>query len=221
MELIYANEAPVDLLDKQALRDNPISIASRNRWRIVTGKLAELISKYGSEPRVVLLGVGAGPGRHIQAAIEQSRIEPSRVAAYLIDRDDDAFDFGRTLARRAGIGDCVHFIQGDARNIRGVLPQVAPHIVKLVGLVEYLNDAELLEMLQALRNIMAPGGSLVTHGLVDAYRTRRFLARVFDLHHHRRSAGQMESLLRTAGFRPVECLQEPTGIYPIITAVRD
>ena len=221
MELIYANEQPVDLVDKQALRDNPISIASRNRRRIVIGVLTELIAKYEAESRVILLGVGAGPGRHIQEAIEQSKIETSRVAAYLIDRDDDAFAFGQALASRAGISDCVHFIKGDARQIGRVLPQVSPHIVKLVGIVEYLTDPELLDLLRALRRVMAPGGSLVTHGLVDAYKTRRFLSRVFNLKHHRRSAGHVRSILRSAGFRPVDCVNEPMGIYPILTALRE
>lgn len=221
MEYIYANEEPVDAIDKQALRDNPLSIGSRNRRRIVTAKLTELIAKYRSEPQVVLLGVGAGPGRHIQAAIKESKIPLDCVEAYLIDLDDDAFDFGMTLAKQAGIARCVNFIQGDARQINEVLPQVSPHIVKLVGLVEYLSDEEIVEMLKSIHHVMADGGSLITHGLIDAYKTKRFLTRVFDLTHRHRDAAHMETLLRSAGYRPVDCTLEPSGVYPIITAVRE
>src|SRR5207253_1774052 len=114
---------------------------------------------------------GAGPGRHVQSAIVDSRIEPARVSAYLIDLDDDAFGYGRALSERLGIAQSVHFLRGDARRIRECLPDVSADIVKLVGLAEYLSDAQLSELLAALREVMAPGASLLTHGLVDFHGT--------------------------------------------------
>ena len=220
MEIVYGNSAPVDWFDRQALRSNPISMAARNRCRVVTRKLAELIAEHGAAAPVTILGVGAGPGRHVQSAIIDSRVSPTRVRAYLIDLDDDAFDYGKSLAARLGIARCVQFLKGDARRIRETLPDVAAQIVKVVGLAEYLSDAELVELLSSLRDVMAPGGSIVTHGLVDAHGTGRFLARVFNLRHKQRTAGQMISLLEAAGFRATDCVIEPVGVYPIITAER-
>jgi hypothetical protein len=221
MEIIYRNAAPVDWFDRQALRENPISMAARNRRRLVTGIIARLIVEYASGQKVIVVGVGAGPGRHVQAAIVESGIDPERVSAYLIDRDDEAFDYGRRLAARLGIARQVHFQRGDARAIDSLLPNVAPHIVKLVGLAEYLSDEELLELLRTFRSAMAESGSLVTHGLVDRHRTGRFLERVFSLKHNQRTAAQMTTLLTRAGFRIADCILEPAGVYPIITAVAD
>jgi SAM-dependent methyltransferase len=221
MEIIYRNQAPVDWFDRQALRDNPISMAARNRRLIVTQKIAALIARYGKASNVTVLGVGAGPGRHVQTAIVDSGIDPARVSAYLIDLDDDAFDYGRALAARLEIGRCVHFIQGDARKIRDTLPDVTAHVLKAVGLVEYLSDTQFVEMFRILRNILVPGGSLVTHGLVDVHGTGPFLARMFKLRHQQRTQRHMTALLKVAGFRVAECVMEPVGVYPIITAVRD
>src|SRR5882757_1887909 len=44
MEIIYRNATAVDWFDRQALCDNPISMAARNRRKIVTGKIAGLIA---------------------------------------------------------------------------------------------------------------------------------------------------------------------------------
>jgi SAM-dependent methyltransferase len=211
----------VDWFDRQALCDNPISMAARNRRLIVTQKIARLIARYGAAAHVNVVGIGAGPGRHVQTAIVDSGIDPGLVHAYLIDRDDDAFEYGRALAARLEISGCMRFIQGDARRIRETLPNVQAQILKAVGLVEYLTDAQFVEMFRALRNILAPEGSLITHGLVDAHGTGPFLARMFKLHHHQRTRRHMTALLRAAGFRVAECVTEPVGIYPIITAVRD
>jgi SAM-dependent methyltransferase len=221
MEIIYRNAEPVDWFDRQALRDNPISMAARNRRQIVTRKIAGLINRCGKESAVTIVGVGAGPGRHVQTAIVNSGIHPAQVSAYLIDLDDDAFEYGRALAARLEISRCVQFIQGDARRIRETLPAVTASIVKVIGLAEYLTDAQFVELLRALRAILVPGGSLVTHGLADVHGTGPFLARMFNLRHVQRSGRQMESLLKSAGFRVAECVLEPVGVYPIITAERD
>ncbi len=187
----------------------------------MTRTIARLIANYGATAPVTVLGIGAGPGRHVQTAIVDSQIDKTRVHAYLIDLDDDAFEYGKLLSRQLGIARCMHFLRGDARQIRQTLPDISANIVKVVGLAEYLSDAEFLELLAALREVIAPGGSLLTHGLVDVYGTGRFLARVFNLRHHQRTAPQMIALLESAGFHPVECVVEPTLIHPIITAVRD
>lgn len=219
MEVLYRNEEPVDWFDRQALREQPISMAARNRRRIVIEKLAGLIRHYALNANVTVLGVGAGPGRHVQTAIVESGIDPARVTAYLVDLDDDAFEYGRNLAEQLEIAASIHFIQGDARRIRETLPNVAAHVVKLVGLVEYLTDEQFLDLLVALREVMVPGGTLLTHGLVDAYGTSPFLARVFNLRHRQRNAGRMQHLLQSAGFRTISCVTEPAGIHPILTAV--
>ena len=221
MEIIYRNAEPVDWFDRQALRDNPISMAARNRCRIVTRKIADRITRCGTQAAVTLVGVGAGPGRHVQTAIVESGIDPARISAYLIDLDDDAFEYGRALAARLEISRCVNFFQGDARRIREVLPAVAADIIKVVGLAEYLSDAQFVELLLALREILVPGGSLITHGLVDVHGTGPFLARMFNLRHVQRNERQMRALLNSAGYRVVECVLEPVGVYPILTAVRD
>ena len=220
MELLYRNAAPVDWLDRQALRDNPISMAARNRRKVVTNKLVQLINDQPSDEHVTLLGIGSGPGWHIQTAIADSKIEDSRVTAYLVDLADDAFSYGQLIASHFGIADSVQFLMGDARKIDETLPGVHVNIVKLVGIIEYLNDEQLTELLTAVRDVMVPEGRLLTHGLVDRYGTAPFLARVFNLQHRQRDDKALTEILTRCGFRILECEYEPSGIHPIVIAAR-
>ena len=219
MEFLYRKKATIDWLDRQALLDNPISMAARNRRKIITGRLVNLIQQHPSDQTLTMLGVGSGPGWHIQTAIKESGIPAPKVAAYLIDLADDAFDYGIQIANTFGIANSISFLQGDARQIRQTLPGLRVNIGKLVGILEYLTDEQVIELLKALHDIMVPGGHLITHGLVDKYRTGPFLARVFQLRHHQRDANRITELLSQTGFRVTECEYEPAGIHPIVTAV--
>ena len=220
MEIVYKNAPPVDWMDRQAVPGNPITMAARNRRKIVIKRLTGLIRTHDSVGPVTLLGIGAGPGRLLQTAMFDSKIASSRMTAYLIDLDEDASPFGKARAENLGLLDRVQFIKGDARRIQDSLPGVGVNIAKLVGIIEYLDDTQLVEMLNAVRTAMVPGGSLVTHGFVDKYGTGRFFARVFGLRHYQRNAEYLTSLLAKSGFRVIECEYELTGIHPIVTAVR-
>jgi len=219
MEFLYRKRTPIDWLDRQALLDNPISMAARNRRKIVTGRLVNLIKQHPTDQPLTMLGVGSGPGWHIQTAIKVSGVPTSNVSAYLVDLADDAFEYGIRIANTFGISKSISFLQGDARQIRQTLPGIRVNIAKLVGIVEYLNDEQVIELLKALHDIMVPGGHLITHGLVDKYRTGPFLARVFQLRHYQRDANRITELLSQTGFRVTECEYEPAGIHPIVTAI--
>ena len=220
MRIVYANDSPQGIQDRMAVRYNPISIASRNRRKLVVALLTDLLKQGMDEKRLDIVGIGAGPGLHVQEAICKSNICRANVHAYLIDRDSDAFEYGRTCARERGIQDCISFVQGDAREIRAVLPDVSPQIVKVVGLLEYLTDAQAINLLQAIHAVMAPSGQILTHGIVDRFHSAPFLRRTFGLDHVYRTGPEVKSLLETAGFRVTQQLEEPMKIYPILIASR-
>jgi SAM-dependent methyltransferase len=220
MKIVYANETPVDAIDRMAVRYNTISMATRNRRKLVTAKLTEVFSSMAGESPISVVGVGAGPGLHVQDAICRAGLSPTQVDAYLIDRDSDAFEYGQQCARERGLVDSIHFVQGDAREIRQVLPAVSPNVVKIIGLLEYLTDAQATELLAAMFEVMAADGRLLTHGMVDRFNTARFVARTFGLRHVHRTGDHVAKLLRSVGFREIETFDEPMKIYSVLLAKR-
>lgn len=220
MQIVYANERPVDFIDRLAVRYNAISMASRNRRKLVTAKLTDVLATMSGQDHIAVVGVGAGPGLHVQDAIGRAKLQPTQVAAYLIDRDSEAFEYGRQCARERGLESAVHFVQGDARDIRRVLPSVSPDVVKIVGLLEYLTDEQVTELLSALHGVMAPAGRLLTHGMVDRFKTGPFVARTFGLRHVHRTGDHVAKLLRLVGFQTIEVFEAPMRVYPVLVASR-
>ena len=63
MEIIYAQAPAVGWLDRQALHDSAVCMAARNRRRIVTGILTQLLAGTPTDFPITMLGIGAGPIR--------------------------------------------------------------------------------------------------------------------------------------------------------------
>jgi len=220
MRIVYENANPVDYLDRMALRNNPISIETRNRRKLVVPKLAQMLRECRQDGLVNVLGVGAGPGVLIQEAILQSGLGPGEVQAYLFDLDPEAGTQGRELASRNGLADRVAFFAADAREIAAKLPDVHPHVVKVVGLLEYLTDDEVVALLSTLRDVMSDGGRLLTHGFDDRFQAGRSLRRMFGLTHNYRTGQHIDELLKRAGFNQISRDETPLGVYPIRIATR-
>lgn len=220
MRIIHENAQPVDVLDKLALRASPISMATRNRRKLVVQMLSEIMCGLQNRENVQLVGVGAGPGWHLQEAIQLAGREPATCAIYLIDLDPAAAEAAREEAASRGTLKSLNAITGDARHIARLLPGIQPDLVKLVGLIEYLNDQEVRSLFDAFYAVMPAGAHLLTHGLVDRYGQARFLARTFGLRHHARSGAQVQALLQASGFEVAEIRVTPMRIYPVCHAVR-
>jgi len=217
MEIIYENAPPVGFIDAVSLRYGPFPMALRNRRKYVTKKIAGLIKQHAENGPVTILGVGAGPGTYVQEGIVLSGVDKSLVTVYLVDIDDDAFEYGMKKARERGLEDRVNFIKGDAREIRKYLPDIKPQIVKMIGLMEYFTDDQVKELMKVLYEVMAPGGSLITHGLVDYHNFTPFLARMLNWHIIQRTGEQMAAMMEGCGFKNIESFETPMKIYTIVT----
>ncbi|NOZ21529.1 MAG: methyltransferase domain-containing protein [Planctomycetes bacterium] len=220
MEIVYENAEPKNSIDAMACRYNPFPMALRNRKRYVTKRIAELINEYKEHTdKICVVGVGAGPGTNIQEGIVLSGIDKDAVTAYLVDVDSGAFEYGKEAAKKRGLDRQVHYVEGDAREIKKHLPiNIQPHIVKMIGIVEYLSDEQVRELFTAMCEALAPGGAIITHGLVDYHNSLRFLRRVLNWHIHTRTGEDTMRLLKEAGFGEMDSFTTPMNIYTIITA---
>lgn len=220
MEIIYENAEPLNRLDALSCRYNPFPMALRNRKRYVTKRIAELIQEYEQKTdHIYIVGVGAGPGTNTQEGILKSGVDKEKITAYLIDKDTDAFDYGLRAAKGRGLEGRVHYVEGDALEIKKHLPKgIRPHIVKMIGIVEYLTDAQLKEILQPVYEVLVPGGALITHSLVDAHNSGPFLRRILNWHVHTRTEEAATQLIREAGFTSMDSFTTPMKIYSVITA---
>jgi SAM-dependent methyltransferase len=203
------------IADKVLVGAGTMPMALRNRLRLASRVLAGLIDQSQGSP-VHVLCLGAGPGHVITQAMTQAA---RHSVATLVDLSSDAFDYGRQLAVGRGLADRVRFIQGDVRGVRAMLKD-PPHVVKMVGICEYLTDEQITDIAQAVADVMPAGSPIVFNSLSKAHHTDRFFRRVFGLHMNYRCPEDLQRLMARAGFGDFVVLAEPLGVYHVVVGRR-
>lgn len=235
MRLSYEDQEAQGAIDKLVQKYGSFPMALRNRKRLVTRMLSELIFKhpvFGSpvgrafsvsgvlrelvfshQGPVHIVGVAAGTGHNIMEAM---RLAPdSDSHAYMVDLSDGAVSFGRELAQRLGLADRITFIQGNVLEIDKLI-DVQPDIVVAVGILEYFTDEQVADLLKAMYKAAPSGGTFVANSIQPAHGSDRFLRTVLGLHVNYREPDHLRRLLSDAGYTNFTVRSEPLGIYSIL-----
>jgi hypothetical protein len=197
--------------DKLLCGFGTIPMALRNRRKLAARVLCRLIEACPREP-VEVLCLGAGPGHIITDALCECR---RHARATLVDLSGAAHDYGRRLAAESGTHERVRFIQGDVREVRGMLDR-PPDVVKMIGICEYLSDAHLSDVACAVAEVVPRGAAVVFNSLSLAHGTERFFRRVMGLEMIHRTPQTLADLMRAAGFSDFVTLAEPLGVYHVV-----
>ncbi len=206
---------PRQIADRILVKSGKMAMALRNRLRLTTRLLRELIESGASPAHVLCLG--AGPGQAILPAMAAAS---AACDATLVDLNPDAFGFGRELAERHGLIDRVKFVEGDVRYDLGKMLTGRPTVVKMIGLCEYLTDEEIVEIAGAVAGVMSDGGAIISNDLSRRHGNERFFRRVFGLHMRHRSAAELAELFEQAGFGGFSLYPEPLGVYNVLVGRR-
>ena len=110
-----------------------------------------------------------------------------------------------------------HFIKADMRSMPEYIKS-SPHILELVGILEYFSDDEVLKFLSDAAEQLNEESSVVVNSIEDSHGMRHFLKRAFDFELIYRSPERMMELLQEAGYHDFDLEREPLKIYSIITA---
>jgi len=204
------------IADKFLCTFGTMPMALRNRRKLAARVLTRLIDQTPDEP-VEVLCLGAGPGHIINDAMREAK---RRAHATLVDLSSAAFDYGRRLAESTGVCDRVRFIQGDVRDVARMLDR-PPHIVKMLGICEYIDDECLTGIVRTVADVMPRGSHIVFNSLSKAHGTNRFFRRVFRLKMIHRSPERLQELLRPAGITDFTTLAEPLGVYHVIVGRKE
>lgn len=209
--VISYNGQCTQIADKILVKAGTVPTALRNRKRLAAHLIAGLIDSDESESTHVLC-LGAGPGQIITEAMAKAKTASH---ATLVDLNADSFDFGRQLADERGLGDRVRFIQADVRDLHEYLHD-QPHIVKMMGICEYLDDEQIVTIARAAAEVMPVGAPIIFNSISKSHGTDRFFRRVFGLNMNHRSPAELSELMSQAGFGNFIAHREPLGVYHVI-----
>ncbi|MBS3733417.1 MAG: class I SAM-dependent methyltransferase [Phycisphaerae bacterium] len=209
MVISYENRAR-QVADKALVSGGTIPTALRNRRRLAGQFLAGLIDRC-PHPAPHVLCLGAGPGRIILDALSRARDDAH---ATLVDLNPDAFPYGKRLAAELGLSDRVRYICDDVRNVERLL-DTPPDIVKMIGICEYLTDAQIRDILSTVTAVMRDGGHIVFNSISPAHGTDRFCRRVFGLHMTYRTPQELATVMSPTGLGDFASIREPLGVYHV------
>ena len=215
MRLSYEPGEPQGTIDRVVHKYGTIPMALRNRKRMVTTILGQLISKYDRPVHIV--GVAAGTGHNVMEGMLRAPNTPS--FAYLVDLSDGAVTFGRELAQRMGLADRTKFISGNVLEIERHI-DAPPDITVAVGIVEYFTDEQVVELAKAMYRVAPSGGTFLANSILPTHGSDRFLRTVMHLHVKYREPSFLCQLLGEAGYGDFTVHSEPLGMYSIVVGLK-
>lgn len=209
----------IDRIYLSAIGWRGIRIRKANLERL----LAETIHRAQSPRKSVhVVDVAAGPGRYVLDVMKQFR--PGEVTALLRDHNAEARAAGQRIAQSMGL-DAVRYEDGDAFDFDALAClNPRPDIAIVSGFFELFPDNErVLTCLRGLAESVRDGGYLIYtnqpwHPQIE------MIARVLVNREgkpwimRRRTAAEMDQLVRAAGFEKIEMAIDRFGIFTVSVA---
>ena len=191
---------------------------------LAMARAAELLRAAGQP--LHLADPAAGHGRYVLEAARQLPERPQSIV--LRDLDELNVTRGRALIAEQRLADIARFEAGDAfaeNELAGLRPR--PNLVTVSGLYELFSDNELVaRSLRGLAQAIDPGGYLIYTGQ-PWHPQLELIARTLTNHRgqrawvmRRRTQGEMDELVRAAGFAKLEQWIDEWGMFTVSLARR-
>lgn len=213
--LAHYDAAPKSMFDFMIDRYIAFPSALRNRQKLVVSALTQLIEAYGKNEPVNLLAIGCGSANNILKAIKLEKSKLNGLKAQLFDFNEDALIEGRSKARELGLEKDVDFVCSDANHVEEKVA-APPQIVKMIGLIEYLSDENVIRLFQSIKKFRSPASSILISSIEPRHGIERFLRRTLNFNLNYRSPEKLKQLLSGIGYTKFNTFSEPTGIFNVI-----
>ncbi|HRW07801.1 MAG TPA: hypothetical protein P5121_22015 [Caldilineaceae bacterium] len=188
--------------------------AVTTRLAIATQLIATELLRYQEEPVIRIVSIVTGSTEAIIQAILQSGVR--NVAVIVLDSNAEALGNMRARVTAAGLDTCFTFVQGTTRRLDALCLGNPPHIIEMIGFLDYRTDEKAIDLVRTIHDGLAPGGIFFT-GNIHPNPERIFLDWVLLWPMCYRTADQLSNLLITGDFMPqnIQLHYEPFQIHGI------
>jgi hypothetical protein len=200
---IYVNQPEGDdrlgpLIDRWFL-NRPIAWTRRASRDLMQATLRRMAEHGAAGEPVRIASLASGAADELLNLCDATRA--TSVAASFIDLDSQALLATARRAERNGLTERVTLIQGNALPTAGesitLLPQ---HVVYALGLCEYLNDEQVISLLDRIHGLLIAGGSAVVTNLAAENPDRGLMEHVLDWKANHRTPDELRSLFARSLF---------------------
>jgi len=193
--------------------------AVRNRLKIAINLLSDSFRKFVNEPEIRLLSIASGSA---QAVIQALQKNPNlNIKVVLVDVDKDAIAEAKKEVEKAGLANNFDFVLGSTTVIEGVCRKFNPHIVEMIGFLDYRPKKKAISLIGRIKNILPAGGIFLTCNIRNN-REKYFLTWLLLWPMVYRSPKEFGELLIGGGFEreKTTLTYEPFQIHGIAVAVK-
>jgi SAM-dependent methyltransferase len=191
--------------------------AVRNRLRLVKRELAKAIKEIAQrEEEIVLLSIASGSAQAVLETMLEVRKEGLKVKAFFLDLDSTAIEYSRKMAEKYGLKDKIHFIRTSTANLEKVIDGRRPHIVEMIGFLDYRPNAKAIALIKRINNLLLPGGKFLTANMCPNFE-QYFMKWVINWRMIYRTPKELGQIIAGGGFDPGNCqiICEPLQLHAL------
>ncbi|MEI6553801.1 MAG: class I SAM-dependent methyltransferase family protein [bacterium] len=170
---------------------------------------------------VKILNIASGSARAVLESVDEMPLDNDvKLSAVFIDRNQEAISFSQQLAGNHKYQSSFKWVNDTAENfLEKEGHKTRFNTVELVGLLEYLDDENAIEMFSIIYKTLEAGGTLITSNITHNAE-KRFISDVVGWKMIYRSTDEFTSLLISAGFDfdKMKIYYEPQRIHCVIVA---
>lgn len=195
--------------------------AVRNRLKLVKRELKDAIkeiSKNSEQIRLLSLACGSA-----QAVIEvMAELKELDIRATLVDLDLTAIAYATRLAEKYEVKDKIVFVVGSISNLERSANGTRPHIIEMVGFLDYRSKDKAVHLVHRISNILVPGGIFLTANMCPNPE-QHFLKWVINWSIIYRKPRELAEIITEGGFPTEGCriVCEPYGLHAVAICRRN
>jgi ubiquinone/menaquinone biosynthesis C-methylase UbiE len=193
--------------------------AVRNRLKLVKQTLKEEIEKISQkESEIKLVSIASGSAQGVIEVMAEFKEKEggTNIKAIFLDLDSTAIEHGKKLAQKAGITDQIIFINKGVNMLEEALKDFSPHIIEVVGFLEYRAEEKAIKLIEKIYRLLPPGGLLLVSNVCNNLE-KLFLYHIVNWPMIYRSPRKLAKLLIKGGFnsKNIKIIYEPLKIHEI------
>lgn len=191
------------------------SQAMRNRLKLVKQCLrAEIETLIGKDSEIRIFSIASGSAQAVVEVMSEYKHKSVLVKACLLDLDAAAISHGRQIAEEVGVSEQIQYINKNAREADNLILNFNPHIVEVVGFLEYRPKDRTIELINRVYRVLSDGSVLFTSTITPNIETF-FLHWVVDWPMIYRTPRQFAEILKSSLFKDIKVICEPLKIQKI------
>ena len=139
------------------------SQAIRNRLKLAKDELKKAIRRFINEPEIRIFSIASGSAQEVVESLQELNGEAKlNFKVVLLDVDQTAIDDSKALVENAGMLDKFVFLKANTRAVEEVMAKFQPHIVEMVGFLDYRPRDKAIALVARIRKLLPQGGIFLT-----------------------------------------------------------